>query len=479
MMTTDSAVYPTANATFPLPQGKHHRHRSIAVDIPEGVDARVVVSREDVESARLIVESTWAGEDLVLDDLSVSSGSWYDSLSLVPTSTESSHIVHVVVPLGARAVPALYLNSIKTIELAVHPSADDLRFKSVSAKTTEDIIFPSIQAGDVHLETVAGDVKGEFNVSRAIVFRTITGDIDVTVNVVPCHHGHKGNHTHPHKPHNLTESEHEHEHKHKKDKAHGKHKSKRDVDEDDDEEKPKSRHGWWPFGSDEVEDHDDFDVEFDDLDEFEMPPPPSHEPGPHGPPPPPPPPPHGPPPPPHHGGPPPPPPPPPPPHHGGPPPPGPPPHGPKPGKGKGKGKHPHPPHHPPHHGPPPPVFIGGFSNTGSVSLTVHAPHFVSTVIKAISHTGHVTVKDKSFKGLFEAGTFVGNATITVGDDKEVKIIKEVVGEKGGFVKGFVKPKNGTFPHPHPPKKGQKGKKEDEHEHDEGVEVDVDVDFEDM
>jgi hypothetical protein len=448
MMTTDSAVYPTANATFPLSQGKHHRHRSIAVDIPEGVDARVVVSREDVESARLIVESTWAGEDdLVLDDLSVSSGSWYDSLSLVPTSIESSHIVHVVVPLSARAVPALYLNSIKTIELAVHPSANDLRFKSVSAKTTEDIIFPSIQAGDVHLETIAGDVKGEFNVSRAIVFRTMTGDIDVTVNVVPFHHGHKGNHTHgPHKPHNSTESEHEHEHKHKKDKAHGngKHKSKRDVEEDDDDdEKPKSRHGWWPFGSNEVEDHDDFDAEFAELDESELPSPP----------------------PPHHGGP--------------PPPPGPPPHGPKPGKGKapgkgkGKGKHSHPPHHPPHHGPPPPVFIGGFSTTGSVSLTVHAPHFVSTEIKAISHTGHVTVKDKSFKGFFEAGTFVGNASVTAGDDKEVKIIKEVVGEKGGFVKGFVKPKNGTFPHhphPHPPKQGEK---EDQDE------VEVEVDFEEM
>jgi hypothetical protein len=72
-------VYQVANATFPL---QHGRLRSISLDLIQGVEGRVVVSRADVKGAQLIVESTWAGEGLIDAPVELTTGGWYDSLSI-------------------------------------------------------------------------------------------------------------------------------------------------------------------------------------------------------------------------------------------------------------------------------------------------------------------------------------------------------------------------------------------------------------
>ena len=56
----------TANATFDLSafpeSGLAYQDRSLAVDIPAGIQARVVVSKEQVEQPTIIIESTWTDE---------------------------------------------------------------------------------------------------------------------------------------------------------------------------------------------------------------------------------------------------------------------------------------------------------------------------------------------------------------------------------------------------------------------------------
>ncbi len=97
-------------------------------------------------------------------------------------------------------------------------------------------------------------------------------------------------------------------------------------------------------------------------------------------------------------------------------------------------RHPHDRPHGPH-----PAYIGAFSSTGSVTLNVHQPPFMTSDVDAHSHTGPLTVNAaKSFKGFFKAGSHVGNVSAVAQGDKEIEIRKQVKGETGGFIAGFVK-----------------------------------------
>lgn len=91
------------------------------------------------------------------------------------------------------------------------------------------------------------------------------------------------------------------------------------------------------------------------------------------------------------------------------------------------------------HGPPPPAFIGAFTSTGSVKLTLNQPRFVSSDVKAFSHTGNVTVPAaKTFKGFFKGGSFVGNVSTATSGSKEIKVLKETIAETGGLIEGIVR-----------------------------------------
>lgn len=60
-------------------------------------------------------------------------------------------------------------------------------------------------------------------------------------------------------------------------------------------------------------------------------------------------------------------------------------------------------------------------------------------IAAHTTTGSITIIDKTFFGLFDAGAVKGKIVVGVEEEgKEVKIIHEKVGERVGAVKGFVK-----------------------------------------
>ncbi len=75
----DSAEeYYTANASFPL---NMRRHRDFSIDLVDGVNVRVIVSRSEDEQAYLVVESVWAGSDLDAN-VELASGKWFDQLSV-------------------------------------------------------------------------------------------------------------------------------------------------------------------------------------------------------------------------------------------------------------------------------------------------------------------------------------------------------------------------------------------------------------
>ncbi|ORY26519.1 hypothetical protein BCR39DRAFT_257324 [Naematelia encephala] len=435
-------VYQTANATLPLVGGE----LSVAFTGEGAGEHLVVVSRADVEVAEIVVESVWAGE--AVEGVEMSSTPYADNLS-VKSNDDARHIIHLVLPTSAESIPSLALWSPSTLNLFIHPSATDLPFDALSVSADGQIELPAVaHIDDLSIETKTGAISGSFNVTKALVLRTVTGDITASVHVKPLFppHGPNGTHPHPPPPHKHAqegeddfEEEEEVEEEEEEDnevrwekrgKRGHKHHSKKSY-------KAKKRHhakrqseekgaAWFPFslfGSRQDKEHRRHNKG------PQGPPPPPH--GEHPPPPPhgkaPPPPPHGeyPPPPPHgeH---------PPPPHGERPPPPphdkAPPPHG-----------HPHhPPHGPPHPHPPPPVFIGAFSTTGTINLTIHAPPFVSSDVKAFSRTGGVAVKYPTFKGFFEAGSLVGSVSVEA-PHKETKILKEYKGETAEFVKGLVFP----------------------------------------
>jgi len=67
-----------------------------------------------------------------------------------------------------RRVPSLHLSSPSTLPLILHPSASNITFGSFT-----------------------GDVGGSFNITKSLIIKTITGDIDTDVTVVPPFRRHK------------------------------------------------------------------------------------------------------------------------------------------------------------------------------------------------------------------------------------------------------------------------------------------------
>lgn len=104
--------------------------------------------------------------------------------------------------------------------------------------------------------------------------------------------------------------------------------------------------------------------------------------------------------------------------------------------------------------------------TGSITLRIHSDsagtidtdmkkhkgekhhrlnHTRPVDIEAHTSTGSVSITDKTFLGLFDAGTTEGKLQVKTDTEKGkgIEVIRRKVGEKGGRVEGFVKCSNGT------------------------------------
>ena len=366
-------------------------------------------------------------------------------ISIPQVSTpQSYHVIHLILPTSINHLPSLHVSAPSPVIFSLHPSASDIAFGSFCLQLEGDVSLPPIEGKHVNIETVGGNIKGSFNVTERLILKTVTGDISANISVHP-----RLEHDRPRGRRCVSQI------------------YESDGEERTDDQSPKrslgKSHGykhvkrsWWPFGRVEdleelVEDDPQHDgantketVEYEGLsttvndeivinlhsndeslsiaDEFERPGPPwsgrgPSRKGPNG----------------HHG-----------PHR----PDGPGSHGPDQSDG------PRDPHHPdrprgPHGpdeprgprgpgGPAPPAFIGAFSSTGSIDLHFDQPPFVSSDVKAFSHTGSVKVQAaSSFKGYFRAGVSAGNVSAVTGGSKKIEIVKQVSSRTGGFVEGFV------------------------------------------
>ena len=303
--------------------------------------------------------------------------------------------------MSAEQIPSLHINCPSSLSL----SLDDITLRDFFLRTEGDVSLPPIIAQEVEVETISGKVAGSFNVTRSLILRTVTSDIDAEVHVIPMRHDPSC----PLPPRGPAELAKE------------------------------GKRSWWPYDSEEggevewemVEDTNDLEGDSVDdgtyevaafaCEEEEKEPFTSVEK--------------------HHshsgdgehagcGG---------PPEHKGPDP-----RGGRQGpggrdgrnayEGHGGRKGPGGPGGPPPH----PAFIGAFSSTGSINLTLHQPPSVSSIVNAFSRTGDLKVTgSETFKGFFKAGTSVGNLTVSTRGDKEIRVFKRVVREKGGFVEGVV------------------------------------------
>ncbi|WVR03140.1 hypothetical protein IAU60_000130 [Kwoniella sp. DSM 27419] len=448
----------SANASFPVTL-KCHRSFDILFD---GIDGQVVLSRSDVKTtdedsvAEVIVETTYdatgASDELGVEMVTRLSG---NELTFEPRSGVVSQRVHVRLPMDFRRRPGLSVTSTKSLNFVVDPSAMDVEFDRLAIRSDlGDLSLEQVRAAELELETINGTIGGTYNVSRALVIRTLTGDIDAQVHVLPPwngpsrrppqgeepgrprspdgpKHGESGDpddaEGHDDNDDDDAEDDYnlEKRGKHHKKHGHDKHKKK---DKHRDHHEERKHHG----------DHDDHDEDhhhvahwftlswlFGKKHGHEHPPVPPHPPHkPHHP---------------HE------------PHH-----PPPPPHGPH---------HPHDPHHrhprPPHGPPGPhPVFIGAFSTIGRVNLTILSQDvWTSSEVKAFTKVANVSVVHaETFRGTYELGTFKGNLTVDVPEKyKDHKVVDEGVTETGGWqvgIVGYKRPEGETPPDvPDTPNKG--------------------------
>ncbi|RXK42637.1 hypothetical protein M231_00191 [Tremella mesenterica] len=408
----------TAEATFPITFG---RHASLSFSLL--ADTKIFVSRHEADEGFLRIVSAW--EDIPHEMTPViMSSSEHDHVIRIEETDVVTHHVHLVLPSKTNRIPALSIDS-PSFSLSLDASAQELNFHSLFLSAQGDIELPvNVHAQMVDLNTVTGKIEGNFNVSRKLVLHTVTGDINATVFVHPLHHFN---------------------HSHKPDKEHGEMHDGTVMEAH--RQRIGSGGGWWSRltgamrmnkkschgrsrrGNVQVRRRyvgsENMRRSFGVGDGFEgprfSPPLPGHG-GPH---------------------------PPSPPGHGGPPPPPPPP----PGRGRfpppppgHRGPHPPPHPHGPHHPPFPPPKVIASSSTGSISLEIHQPWFLKTEVFTHTHSGSISVDHKTFHGFFSAQTHVGNATITTGERKEVKVLKQVVWGSGTLVDGIVKPINVTGKH---------------------------------
>ena len=458
----DSAeVCYTANATFPI---SIQRHRELAIDLLEGVDARVIVSRSDSDQASLVVESLWTGSDIdsnielssweMLDTLYINVCSHFsltndEAHMLIPSipqasTTQSYHLIHLILPNSFQRLPFLQVSAPSPIDFSLHPSASDITFGSFSLRSGGDVFLPLIEGKHVDIETVGGNINGSFNVTERLILKTVTGDITANIRV---HARRRRRSRRASISYDSDDEEQLEDHLRKR--SPGKFFNLQHV-----------KRFWWPSGPrEELEELRDDDAQYDggntwemieyersstpakdetaidavhndegsysSDDDFEKTGPfsggrrPSGE-GPDS----------------HHG------------RHG---PDSPGPHRPDHSDGP-RGPHRPDSHRRPHgprgrSGPKTPAFIGAFSSTGSIDLHFRQPPFLSSNVKAFSHTGSVKVHAaRSFKGYFRAGVSVGNVSAVTGGPKKIDVIKQVSSRTGGFVEGFVSfqhPRNGS------------------------------------
>ncbi|WWC67269.1 uncharacterized protein I206_101177 [Kwoniella pini CBS 10737] len=400
----------TANATFSIP---FNRRKGLNINF-KGLEGNVIISRSDITSesrhspSELIVESLFEGD---VSGVEMKAGEWFDELT-INSEDAIGHRIHLVLPSQKHRLPSLTISSTNSINFELATSAQDLIFKDLTLKSeTGDINVPSLVGGKINLDAVAGTIGGTYNVSQALVLKTVTGNIDAKVHVIAPWHG----------PHHRPPPPH---------KGKGKHGPKHEHDNDDDEEdhKHKSEHHDGSDDEDEEKKHEHHKRNKKHSKKGKK----EHKKRK------------------HHD------------HH-------------KKDKrswlSKWFGKFERPSHpHPPPPPPPRPAFIGAFSTTGSVNLTVLSQgNYTSSIIKAISKTNNVSVQHaENFRGLYEISSFVGNYSLSIPEKyKDHHILEQFVGEKGGKEKGLVgfkRPKGQHSPENNqPPSKGHNLDKRDEGE----------------
>ncbi|WWC90148.1 uncharacterized protein L201_005081 [Kwoniella dendrophila CBS 6074] len=394
----------TANASFTIP---FNRGKTLNINF-EGVEGNVLISRDSALSGRhstseIIVESLFEND---VNGVEMKSNDWVNDLTITAENM-IDHRVHIILPAEKSRIPTLSISTNKSLQFEIDPSAQDVFFKSLKLKSENgDLDVSAIKASEINLETTTGAIGGTYNVSKALVLKTITGNIDAKVHVLepwngphrrppPPHHGEP-----PHKPGHHDDGDDDHKHKPKH------HDGKEDDSSDDEEEHrhhKKDKRGQTHKREHKKKRHDHL-----------------HKKDKH------------------------------------------------PKKswlskllGGSDEKHRH--HHDHPHGPPPPepAFIGAFSTTGSVNLTVLSQgSYRSSIIKAFSKTNNVSVEHaENFRGEYDVSTFVGEYTVEVPEKyKDHHIIAEGKSETGGFQKGLVgfkRPKGEHPPHrKQPPSKNE-------------------------
>ncbi|WVQ64353.1 uncharacterized protein L199_002515 [Kwoniella botswanensis] len=373
-----------ANASFSIPL---HRRKAFNVHFGPNVDANIIISKseitsqDDEESAhgQIIVESSYENENDV-QGVEMKSGEWFDELS-ISAEGSVSHKVHLILPSSKSFISSpISISSAQSLNFEIDSSASGTTFRDLKLKSDSgDINVPSIVGARVELESTTGTVGGIYNVSKALILKTVTGNIDAKVHVLPPWNGpsrrpppphggddkhkpkhhkddddeHKPKH-HDHDEHDEDEGEEQHEERehrhHKKSKHHKKrqhHKKRHDKH---------SRRSWLSSL----------------LSPFAKPPPPP--PGPPGPP------------------------------------------------------------------PPKPAFIGANSIKGSVNITILSQgSYTSSEIRASSTSNNVTIQHaENFRGFYDISSSIGKYNVSVPEkykDHHVLTVGET--EHGGFQHGLV------------------------------------------
>ena len=260
-------------------------------------------------------------------------------------------------------------------------------FDSFSLQTDAQVILPPIQGNYVEINSETGDIGGSFNVTKSLVLHTVTGNITADVHVVPHLHRGKRNRSHSHHG-SVEEHKDEHHEGEDKEKHHSKHEKKHHIDHEKKDHVGYAKRDHHHRGKKDHQSHVKdrrHSAKKDHRAER------------------------------------------------------------RPWWLFGFGdKKKNTTRRCEHDLPQIPAFIGAYTSTGSIDLHLHQPPFISSHVKALSHSNNVKVHAaESFKGFFEAGSHVGNVSAKTSGDKEIKLLKEVVSGTGGFIEGLV-----TFAHEH-------------------------------
>ncbi|WWD06289.1 hypothetical protein V865_004379 [Kwoniella europaea PYCC6329] len=414
-----------ANASFSIPL---HRRKAFNVHFGPNVDANIIISKseitlqDDEESAQgqIIVESSYENEHDV-KGVEMKSGKWFDELSI---SAEGSinHKVHLILPSSKSFISSpISISSAQSLNFEIDSSASGITFRDLKLKSDSgDINVPSIVGSRVELESTTGTVGGIYNVSKALILKTVTGNIDAKVHVLPPWNGPSRR---PPPPHGGDDKHKPKHHKDDDDEQKPKHHAHDDHDDDEDEEdeeghqerehrhhKKSKHHKKRQHHKKRHDKHSKRSWLSSLLSPFAKPPPPP--PGPPGPP--------------------------------GPP-------------------------------PPKPAFIGANSIKGSVNITILSQgSYTSSEIRASSTSNNVTIQHaENFRGFYDISSSIGKYNVSVPEkykDHHVLTVGET--EHGGFqhgLVGFKRPKGEK-----PPKKKLPPGNETDFEVDMDSEVDMDM-----